>query len=530
MIENLFVKSNITFTRLFSTKSILLLTIVAVTVIKLSLGGSGFLALQDERRYEKSAKAIQCLSHADTKGFLFEIFSTKGRPGETILKIIPNVIQIFTAKIFTLNLYETENSYPLFIFNFLIYCLILILHFKCSTILLKNTDLALLSVLMYSCLTNSYLYIRHAVPYDSSLLILYFSFYRALVYQQRKNSSTFQYFKLGAVTTFGYLVYPGFFPLVFLTGLIVLLYNPNEEVLYKRFKNLCSLIIGGASLIVFFELLSNFGGKSFLSTSRELSSTINQGSFEETLSFIIKYLFEVEQINGILVLSGLLVFYIFLFKRMKSIFTEPTLLTLSILTLVYTLYGCAGVCFHKVVYYGRLMHQYYPFICIALLVPLANTTISFQKRTFLYLGIAGVFVFSFCFNFQQYRQYCFPRDIGWKYINIHGRTFLNSICEYKGGESQIPSGTERAKKPKYVDKRTASFLFYNIINGCYHDRFDSVKKNDISYVVKYGTLLEKHSAFYCFKAYQYEGYNVAERKTIDSLGINIKVYGLNFHY
>ena len=529
-IEILLVKSNIIFRKLFSTKSVLLILILAVTLIKLSLSGSGFLALQDERRYEKSAKAIQCLTNYNIKGFFFEIFSTKGRPGETIVKIIPNSIQFITAKIFTLNVYETENSYPLFFFNFIVYCLTLVLHYKCSRLLLKNDSLSLLSVLIYSCFINPYLYLRHAVPYDSSLLILYFCFYKALVYQEEKNTGGIQYFKLGILTTFGYLVYPGFFPLVFLTGLMILLYKQHDEGYFKRFKKLLLLIVGGLFLIVFFELLSNIGGKSFLNTTRELSSTINQGSFEETLVFLFKYLFEVEQLNGILVFAGLFFFLISLFKRREEFFFEPVLLTVGILTFIYTLYGCAGFLFHKVVYYGRLMHQYYPFICIAILYPLANKAFKLKTRTWLLLVISLTFVVSFFYYFLEYKRYDYPRDIGWKYLNIHGRKFLNSKCEYGGGESQIPSGAERMKKSKNVDKKTASFLFYNIINGCYHDRFDRLKMQDISYIVNYGTLLESQTPFYCFKGYQYEGYSIPERKTIDSLNVKIKVYGLNFHY
>src|SRR6185295_17018051 len=121
--------------------------------------------------------------------------------------------QYASAKLFGLYYYENMNSYPLFLFNFLIYCLILVVHYRFSRLIFKDNILALISVLMYSALTNSYLYLRHALPYDMSLLILYQVFY-VVVKNAEVNIFTYkQSFILGLISFFGYIVYPGYFTL-----------------------------------------------------------------------------------------------------------------------------------------------------------------------------------------------------------------------------------------------------------------------------------------------------------------------------
>ena len=87
-------------------------------------------------RYCQSGRALQHLSELKIGAAIKDIFSTQGRPADAVIKIIPNAIQYVTAHIFSLNSYESKNSYPLFIFNFIIYCFILIIHFKFSYLLL----------------------------------------------------------------------------------------------------------------------------------------------------------------------------------------------------------------------------------------------------------------------------------------------------------------------------------------------------------------------------------------------------------
>ena len=289
-------------------KYLLITSIVLITIIKLNLIGTGFLAFPDELRYCQSGRALQHLLEFNIGAATKEIFSTQGRPADAVIKIIPNGIQYVTTNIFRLNYYESINSYPLFIFNFIIYCLILIIHYKLSYILLKDTFLALISVLLYSTLTNSYLYLRHALPYDMSLMIFYIIIYKIVLYTKESSLSNKKSLLIGIFSCLGLLVYPGYFPLL-IVGLIILFCNNLSKQNTSAKIRYANYYILGSSLCLFvFEKIGRLAGRSYILDAKGLSKTITQGSFEESFVFILKYLFEVDGITGIILLIGLSIF------------------------------------------------------------------------------------------------------------------------------------------------------------------------------------------------------------------------------
>src|ERR1700712_3836183 len=144
-------------------KAAIVIAVVAMTAMKIVLIGSGFLAFPDEFRYERSGLAVKYASQLQIRKAVNAIFSTQGRPGDALIKTVPNFVQAVTSHLFHLNHYESGNSYPLFIFNFIIYCLILFYHLKVSRLLIKDELSAWFGVLLWCCLTNSYMYLRHAM-------------------------------------------------------------------------------------------------------------------------------------------------------------------------------------------------------------------------------------------------------------------------------------------------------------------------------------------------------------------------------
>ena len=109
------------------------------------------------------------------------------------------------------------------------------IHFKFSNLLLKSCFLALISVVLFSTLTNSYLYLRHALPYDMSLLIFYVIIYKIVIYTEENSLSFKKSLLIGICSFFGFLVYPGYFPLFFV-GLFILFFNNiSNQDLFKKF-------------------------------------------------------------------------------------------------------------------------------------------------------------------------------------------------------------------------------------------------------------------------------------------------------
>jgi hypothetical protein len=337
-----------------------------MTSIKLELIGTGFMAFPDEIRYCQSGIAFQELVKLKLVSAGKAIASTQGRPADAILNLIPITLQYITAHIFNLKYYESQNSHIVFIFNFIIYCFILLVHFRFSKLLLKDSYLALASVVLFGSLTNSYLYLRHALPYDMSLLISYLVIYNIVIYNEEDRLTIKNSLLLGFFSFIGFLVYPGYFPL-FIVGLLILFfYKLAQNDLFKKLLYSSSYIVGSILCLIIFEKMARFVGRSYILDAIGLSKTIKQGSFEESFVYILKYFFEVERLTGIILFVSLLIFYFIMVYQIKNKkFKQHSFIMLLSIALRIVFNLCKRwIFFQMVVFYGRLLHQYFPFICI----------------------------------------------------------------------------------------------------------------------------------------------------------------------
>ena len=510
---------------------LLITIIVLITLIKLNLIGTGFLAIPDEMRYCQSGKAFQYLSELKIGPAVKDIFSTEGRPADGVIKLIPNAIQFVTAHLFRLNYYESNNSYPLFIFNFICYCLILVIHFKFSYILLKDTFLALISVLLYGTLTNSYLYLRHALPYDTSLLIFYLAIYKIVIYTEDNSLSPKTSFFLGMFSFLGYLVYPGYFPL-FIVGLFILFFNNlSQQNILKKIYYSSYYILGGVLCLVLFQKISRLAGRSYILEAIALSKTINQGSFEESFVYIIKYLFDVEGITGIILLISLPIFLIIILYQIKNkTFKQYSLISLLGIALLgmYLAYAFAGYFLHKVVFYGRLLHQYLPFICIFSIYSINALLIRLTKKNQLILcALSIIFIVNFGFNFVNFSSYAYPRDLCWQLIKTNNLKDVENVFEWDDRWPLMPKGKEVIYYD--IDGKPIS-SYYNIIEIGGHFNGTIYLINDLTKDYIFNPkdnfyLLESKPSFMNFKAYQYDsGASMIERQIMDKMNLQIKIF------
>jgi hypothetical protein len=512
-------------------KYLLITTIVLITIIKLNLIGTGFMAFPDEIRYGQSGMALQHLSELEIGAAIDDIFCTQGRPADAVIKIIPNAIQFVTAHIFGLNYYESNNSYPLFIFNFIIYCIILVIHFKLSYLLFKDTFLALASVLLYSTLINSYLYLRHALPYDMSLLILYLAIYKIVIYTEENSLSPKKSLIIGFCSFLGYLVYPGYFPLLFVGLFIIFFTNFSNEDIVKKIYYSSFYILGGILCLLLFEKIGLLVGRSYILDAIGLSKTITQGSFEESFVYILKYLFEVEGVTGIIILISLFIFFIIIiYQIINNKYKQYSIISLLGIALLgmYSAYAFAGYFLHKVVFYGRLLHQYLPFICILSIYAMNELLIRITRKNQLILyAISIIFIVNFGFNFINFKSYTYPRDIYWQLIKTNILNDGEFNFKYDDRWPLMPKG----KEVIYYDihgKPISSY--YNIVE--IGDHFGGSL-----YIVKNLTkqqifnpndnyyLLESKPSFMNFKAYQYDsGAAMNERQCMDKMNLQIEIF------
>jgi hypothetical protein len=515
-------------------KYFIIAIIVLVTAIKLDLIGAGFLAFPDEVRYCESGRALQNIAELKIDAAIKDIYLTQGRPADAIVNIIPNALQYLTARIFNLSLYEPENTYPLFLFNFVIYCLILIIFYKIANLLLKDNILALISVLLYSTLTNSYVYLRHALPYDLSLLIFYFIIYKIVIHTNENNLSFLNSLIIGFCSFLGFLVYPGYFPL-FIVAVIILFFNNLSKIyIYKKLYYSGSYILGSIVCLVIFDKIGRIAGRSYIYDAIDLSKTITQGSFKESFSFILKYLFGVEGITGIFLLVGLSTFFLIMLYRIKNkTFKQYSLINLLAIALLvnYLAYASAGYFFHKVVFYGRLLHQYLPFICILSIYSINKILNKLTRKSKLVLSLISImFIVNFGVNFINYKSCSYPRDILWNLIKTNNPNNVKNIFAYDDHWPVMPIGSESIYtnvNEKFINS------YYNIIliGGNFSSTLYLVNPLNKDHIFNPDSnyhLLESKSSFMNFKAYQFDsGASMIDRHNMDKRHLKIKIFSAN---
>lgn len=507
---------------------IVIVFIVLITASKLSLIKTGFMTFPDEFRFMAAGKVLDELSKFDFESACNTIYSTKSKPGDVILSTIPHAVQQLTGYLSDTYCYESSNSYPLFIFNFIVYIFILIVHFKLSKLVLKDDFLALLSVLLLSTLTNSYLYLRHVLAYDTSLLIFYILIYKTIKYT---NANTLSFKKstiYGIITFFAYLVYPGYFPLFFLVTLLLFFNNLTKENFFNKFYHCCYFALGSIYCLGIFELLSRYGKVSYIDDAIHASEIVNQGSAEESFSFIVKYLFDVEGIPGILLLTGVFIFAgILLYKVARGKYKENPIIVLLGVAIIglYLTYASVGYFFSYFILMGRSLHEYLPFMCIfmvfgfnALLVKLTTN----NKLALCFVSL--IFISGFALKFHEYYSIAYPRDVFWELSKNNDLKDVETICEYPYGWSVTPGEIEyifysAANKKTYTNSKP-----HLMTNGCYYYPVSDYALYQPFVPGKNLRLLESKPHYLNFKAYQYEGHNISERENIRKMNFQIKVF------
>ncbi len=494
--------------------------IILVNTYKIILINSGFLTEPDERRYLMSWRLLNKLLHGDFTTAIQAVFSANGRPGSIILHTIPAGFQFITAKIFGLELLESQNAAPVFLYNFFINILILFFLYKILKYLYQDKTIALFGVLFYSVLVNNFSYLRHIYPYNEALLIFLYLIYRLLKqhYQNYKLLLS-KAFLFGMISFGGILIYPAYY-LSFLA--VYLFFNfllIKQKIEINQIIKLNLGYITGSLLLLFAtEFLSRLGHHSYINNVILLSKTVTQGSFNETYIFIFKYLWQVEHWTGLLLIIGLTTAGIMVFKT-KKCKTDNKYLIFSIFIsflIPYLYYVSNGYFGHKVVMYGRILHQFIIPAIVISLWPL--DLIKKQKRKFIIIALSLLISIQFYFQIQNYLQIGYPRDVYWHYLKNYPRSQIKEITEYKNAWSNLPQKLDSI----YINHDKKDTI--TIVNGQYFYPVNSYKLYKKYSPEKNKTLIYQKPHFINYKAYQFEGYDQKARNILDSLQLKIKIY------
>lgn len=331
-----------------------------IGIYRLSLLGIGAYAWPDEYLYNDALGAVAAVLQLDLNEACRSLTGFGARPAEATLRLIPAAIQFIAEKVWNIGLYDPRSLLVATFPNIISSLLLSIVFYRVSMIFFEDDRaVTVLVTIVYSLLTNSNIYVRHVLPYDTAmffcLLSLYcvlrikavtdaplnprrliiawgitgsavliypvvFYLYRpsglpmaiiiwfAILYSLRivaANSAatdTMQWLIAGLVSGFGLAVYPAYYS--FPVAVIIV------TVLGRRDMTLFSLpregVRAGSLLVLsilcvmfFYEIVSRIGGESYIGCAIRLSRTITQGSFEEGYIFIPKYFIEVERSIGV---------------------------------------------------------------------------------------------------------------------------------------------------------------------------------------------------------------------------------------
>ena len=272
----------------------------------------------------------------------------------------------------------------------------------------------------YSLLANANMWIRHLVAYDEAMLLLLLGLCLPALtgtrrYQANRNGEQLDSVEsktrtawgipllAGLLTGMGFACYPGYYTFVAI----------NTAVAYAAYRRLSPVIFflaGGGCVAIFFELLAQSVGASYLKNLGTLGGTITMGHPPETLLFLPKYLVAVEGPIGIMlmVLAGMLVT-----ARVLGIVLRPPAVAMVAFSAAvggYLFHAFMGTCLGRMVFYGRLIAMYLPFLVLFVAVGLAWCRHQAWKRAGQALLVVTA-VYSFVSFATQYAAFTYPADL-----------------------------------------------------------------------------------------------------------------------
>ena len=384
----------------------MVLFFVLLAAFRLSLTTKGHCFDADERRYIYALWFWKDILHGQFFNVFSCLFEVQGRPGFVLISAFPAALQILLAHLHLISTTSLHFFDLPSVFNVFITLVNSVVFYGILKILVQESYLAATGTVVYSLLVNSNVYIRHLVPYDWSLAL--FLIVILLMLKQVSTSSQRPGIAVlgGALSALGAMVYPGYYALV----LIVFLFWAGAS----RFdlKKMGFYLGGFFGVIASVEILSEVLRKSYLMECLVVSDTVKHGSFAEGFLYIIRYLKDVEGLIGLVLFSLFLLYVIYFWTKDRG----PLRWLVAAALLVYASHAILGMIFLKMVFYGRCLHLYFPFLVLAAirllsLIPGEN----YKKAVAIFLLAASVI--SFIPFARAYSQLTYPRDLYFKYLS-----------------------------------------------------------------------------------------------------------------
>lgn len=392
-------------------------------LLRLLLLGSGTLVDYDERRYFQSFEALRAAAHGHWSACAFSLSMVDARPADALWRCVPAAGQLLLARYVGWDRYAFPSLLLPTLLNWAATVGVAWFFWRSCQRLLAGVaaapQWALVAAVLYASLVNTSIYVRHVLPYDGALLLFMGLLYWVLC--QPSSPKAWFWARLGLGAGLLWLLYPGYYAGPVLLVAPLLSWRRPVRWVLAHFGRLLALGVGFGLPLLVAEALSRLGGApAFWAVSYDLSLHVLQGDPAEGYTFWLKYLWQVEGALGLVLLAllGLAVRQAGRYLARAGVAgllpATPRQKLLVAALLLFGVHATAATVGHRIVWYGRLLHLYFPFLVLAGVAALA---VSRRRAWAVGVGLGSCLagLVSYGLFFAEYQHIAYPTDVIVKY-------------------------------------------------------------------------------------------------------------------
>ncbi|MFN8321332.1 MAG: hypothetical protein U0T74_01620 [Chitinophagales bacterium] len=423
---------------------------------RISLSGQGYLSDSDEKDFFSAINAFDDFINFEFRKLSLDIFANWGNPAEVLIKLF----EVPFLKLFCFVTNKTVDSPQslsvIGAFNIVVSIAILYVFYRILLNLKFDKTQSLTGVILLGSLVNMNLYVRHILSYDEALLF----FLIALCLLTSSKTDLGKYRMAGIMAGIGFTTYPGPFMFLPILGLFILISN-RKNFFRASIKPIIHFSFSILGVLLFFEAISRISGNSYIKSAFLLSDAIVEGSYNEGFSFLFSYVFYVEGVWGTILLACFFLSFLFLYIR-ASYFEAKIISLLAVFA--YLSFAVYVYYFNQMVWYGRVLHMYFPFLVIGALVFLCECKWLNHKAAFILISLASAINYGYIV--YDLNTIAYPRDVLYKYgiapkyKNIHTNYVYQLINIYDYNEIANSLNTD-------IQKQVLADGTYDLLNVCW---------------------------------------------------------------
>lgn len=447
----------------------------------------------DEWRYYAQIKNIEmAVSSGDYLLVLRKIFDLNARPGFGIFYFPPSFLEWKYPEI------PFGQYYNLLVSISLVGLIFLIVR------KIENDKTAILATLLVGLSISSVIYMRHLLPWDLELALMFFSLY---VYLRTKNV-----FYFGLLLGVSFFTYPSFYYYMLPIPIILLLWHKKIWSIARPLQ----FVAGIATVLLAAQLFSaSIGAVSYWNSLKAESAgarSVEQGDYISAWSFLNEYIQTTDGIWFVLLVASSLVGFIFINKDKKLvIFSVYLVMTFLILEATSHLFSTQ-------VLYGRTARPFYLLMLIFCAIVLNRLFMYICQKarvtySILFFSIILITVVSWWPHFVNFKNLVYPKQFHRKsieYLNeryqkydIVTNNFDTAFVNFWNTDSPFPNFLKSGRVLGVRGK------FYTINTTYLYPYYGNY---DLDLYCNAEVLLEESHVATAFQAYLLEGYKRVMRQ------------------